>query len=226
MFKVRGEQSPCSCIRKALMLTAVATKSLKIVIFNHLMRVDANDSVTIPRCPNLGCGLESECGTEKKNFARILGTPLFEILDPPLGGGGGGGGGGGSNKRVLLSPPWIWPSLASLVSWVEVWHATLLCDTRLHVQYLQQPVTGPLHNISGHPSFLIRCIGFQASTTLFLLDVIPSVIRSSTLLSGASLNHSQMYCSDTSTTADGLTEQVMLMDSIMVVGVGMLGVPL
>ena len=55
------------------MLTAVATKSLEIVIFNHLMLVDANchDSVTIPRCPNLV--------TEKKLSrayvrVRILGT--------------------------------------------------------------------------------------------------------------------------------------------------------
>ena len=54
--------------------------------------------------PKPGCGLESECGTEKNFRARILGTPLFQILDPPLisaaciqkfcqGGGGGGGGG-------------------------------------------------------------------------------------------------------------------------------------
>ena len=79
MFKrVRGEQSPRSCIRNALMLPAwLATKSLKIVIFNHLMLVDAkyDDSVTIPKP---GCGLL------KKNFflrayARISCTPLFQI---------------------------------------------------------------------------------------------------------------------------------------------------
>ena len=35
-FKVRGKQSPCSCIRNAIMLTAVATKS---VIFNLLMPI-------------------------------------------------------------------------------------------------------------------------------------------------------------------------------------------
>ena len=76
--------SPCSCIRNALMLTAVATNSLKIVIFSHLMLVDANcnDSVTIPRCPNLVVDLKvSECGTEKKlsrGYTRILGTPYFK----------------------------------------------------------------------------------------------------------------------------------------------------
>ena len=65
------------------MLTAVATKSLKLYFLcNHLMLVDVNydDSVTISRCPNLvQCGLESECGTEKKQltfaYTRILGTP-------------------------------------------------------------------------------------------------------------------------------------------------------
>ena len=39
MLKGKGRKSPCSCIRNALMLTAVATTSLKIVIFNHLMLV-------------------------------------------------------------------------------------------------------------------------------------------------------------------------------------------
>ena len=65
----RGEQSPCSCIRNALMLTAVATKSLKIVIFNHLVLVDANcdDSVTIPRCPNLVVDLKVSAAL----FARL-----------------------------------------------------------------------------------------------------------------------------------------------------------
>ena len=50
------------------MLTAVATKSLKIVIFNHLMLVDVNcdDSVTIPRCPNLVVDLK--VSALKKNF--------------------------------------------------------------------------------------------------------------------------------------------------------------
>ena len=54
------------------MLTAVATKSLKIVIFNHLMVVDANcdDSVTIPRCPNLVVNLKVSVAL-KKNF-RVL----------------------------------------------------------------------------------------------------------------------------------------------------------
>ena len=55
-------------------------KEPQIVIFNHLMLVDANcdDSVTIPRCPNLVVNFESECGTEKKlsrAYACILGTP-------------------------------------------------------------------------------------------------------------------------------------------------------
>ena len=55
--------------------------------FNHLMLVDANcDNSKVPKP---GCGLESECGTEKKKknspaYACILGTPLFQILDPTL----------------------------------------------------------------------------------------------------------------------------------------------
>ena len=61
------------------MLTAVATKSLKIVIFNHLMIVDANcdDSVTIPRCPNLVVDLKVSVALKKlsRAYARILGTP-------------------------------------------------------------------------------------------------------------------------------------------------------
>ena len=70
------------------MLTAVATKSLKIVIFNlnHLMLVaiDANcdGSVTISKCPNLVVDLKVSVAL-KKTFT-ILGTPLFQILDPPL----------------------------------------------------------------------------------------------------------------------------------------------
>ena len=69
------------------MLTAVATKSLKIVIFNHLMLVDANcdDSVTIPKVPK---PLKVSVALEKNQLSRIyvrnLGTPLFQILDPPL----------------------------------------------------------------------------------------------------------------------------------------------
>ena len=70
------------------MLTAVATKSLKIAIFNHLMLVDANcdDSVTIPRCPNLVVDLKGSVALEKKLacLPEHLGTPLFQILDPPL----------------------------------------------------------------------------------------------------------------------------------------------
>ena len=55
------------------MLTAVATKSLKIVIFNHLMLVDANcdDSVTIPRCPNLVVDLKVSVAL-KKNFHALM----------------------------------------------------------------------------------------------------------------------------------------------------------
>ena len=73
------------------MLTAVATKSLKIVIFNHLMLVDANcdDSVTIPRRPNLVVDLKVSVALKKETlcaYARILGTLLFQILNPPLGG--------------------------------------------------------------------------------------------------------------------------------------------
>ena len=47
-------------------MLAVVTKTS---IFNHVMLVDANcdDSVTIQP----GCGLESECGTGKKNFVRL-----------------------------------------------------------------------------------------------------------------------------------------------------------
>ena len=54
------------------MLTAVATKSLKIVIFNHLMLVDANcdDSVTIPRCPHLVVDLKVSVAL-KKTFACL-----------------------------------------------------------------------------------------------------------------------------------------------------------
>ena len=54
------------------MLTAVATKSLKIVIFNHFMLVDANfdDSVTIPRCPNLVVDLKVSVAM-KKNFRAL-----------------------------------------------------------------------------------------------------------------------------------------------------------
>ena len=66
------------------MLTAVATKSLKIVIFNHLVLVD--DSVTIPRCPNLVVDLKVSVALQK-NFARLrthFGHPLIQILDPPL----------------------------------------------------------------------------------------------------------------------------------------------
>ena len=69
-----------SCTRNALMLTAVATKSLKIVIFNHLMLVDANcdDSVTIPRCPNLVVDLKvSVCGTEKNVLTRAFWAPPY-----------------------------------------------------------------------------------------------------------------------------------------------------
>ena len=49
------------------MLTAVATKSLKIVIFNYLMLVDANcyDSVTIPSCPNLVVDLKVSVALKK-----------------------------------------------------------------------------------------------------------------------------------------------------------------
>ena len=62
------------------MLTAVATKSLKIVIFNHLMLVDANcdDSVTIPRCPNLVVDLKVSVALKKKlsrTYACILAPP-------------------------------------------------------------------------------------------------------------------------------------------------------
>ena len=70
------------------MLTAVATKSLKIVFFNHLMLVGANcdDSVTIPRCLNLVMDLKVSVAL-KKIFAHLrarFGLPLFEILDSPL----------------------------------------------------------------------------------------------------------------------------------------------
>ena len=72
-------------------MLAVATKSLKIVIiFNHLMLVDANcdDSVTIPRCPNLVVDLKVSVALKKKKlsraYVRILGIPLFQNLDPPL----------------------------------------------------------------------------------------------------------------------------------------------
>ena len=69
----KREQSPCSCIRNA----AVATKSFKIVIFNHLMHVDA-DSVTIPRCPNLVVDLKVSVALTKKisrAYVRISCTP-------------------------------------------------------------------------------------------------------------------------------------------------------
>ena len=78
-LRVRGEQSPCSYIRNALMLTSVVTKSLKIVIFNHLVLVDANcdDSVTIPRCPNLVVDLKVSVAL-KKNFTRLhFGHPPY-----------------------------------------------------------------------------------------------------------------------------------------------------
>ena len=54
------------------MLTAVATKSLKIVIFNHLMLVDAScdDGVTIPRPQNLVVDLKVSVAL-KKTFARL-----------------------------------------------------------------------------------------------------------------------------------------------------------
>ena len=45
-------------------------KSLKIVIFNHLMLVDTcDDSVTIPRCLNLVVDLKVSVALEKKTFA-------------------------------------------------------------------------------------------------------------------------------------------------------------
>ena len=65
------------------MLTAVATKSLKIVIFK-LVDANCDDSVTIPRCPNLVVDLKVSVALKKKFFTHILGTPLFQILDPPL----------------------------------------------------------------------------------------------------------------------------------------------
>ena len=69
------------------MLTAVATKSLKIVIFNHLMLVDVNcdDNVTIPRSPNLVVDLKVSVPLQKKLLRAYARTPLFQILDPPLG---------------------------------------------------------------------------------------------------------------------------------------------
>ena len=64
---------------------------------NHLMLVDANcdDSVTIPRCPNLVVDLKVSVALKKKvshAYVGILCTPLFQSLDALLGGGGGGGG--------------------------------------------------------------------------------------------------------------------------------------
>ena len=79
-------QSPCSCIRNALMSTAMATKSLKIVIFNHLMPIVMINS----KVPKPDCGLERKVSVALKKtqllcaYARILGTPVFQILYPPL----------------------------------------------------------------------------------------------------------------------------------------------
>ena len=69
------------------MLTAVATKSLKIVIFNHLMLVDANcdDSVTIPRCPNLVVDLKV-----RAHLRTHFGHPPISNPGSTPGGGGGG----------------------------------------------------------------------------------------------------------------------------------------
>ena len=54
------------------MLIAVATKSLKIVIFNYLMLVeDDTMSVTIPRFPNLVVDLKVSVALKKKTFAHL-----------------------------------------------------------------------------------------------------------------------------------------------------------
>ena len=72
------------------MLTAVATNSLKIVIFNHLMLVDANcdDSVTIPRCQNLVVDLKVSVALNK-NFCvthAFWAPPYFKSwIHPCLG---------------------------------------------------------------------------------------------------------------------------------------------
>lgn len=66
----------------------------------------------------------------------------------------------------------------------------------------------------------------ESSTRDVLPNVIPSTIRSSMLLSGASLYHSQTKLSELFTRAAGLTRQDMSMESMEVVGVGMLVVPL
>ena len=60
----------------------------EVLIFNHLMLVDANcdDSVTIPRCPNLVVDLKVSVAL-KKTFACLCAHfwhPLFQNLDPPL----------------------------------------------------------------------------------------------------------------------------------------------
>ena len=64
------------------MLTAVATKSLKIVIFNHLMLVDDNfdDSVAIS---SLVVDLKVSVAL-KKNVCGLTRAFWAQILDPPL----------------------------------------------------------------------------------------------------------------------------------------------
>jgi hypothetical protein len=66
------------------MSTVVASKSLQIVIFNHLMLVDANcnDSVTIPRCPNLV--LENECGTGALGTEKEISCVSGHFGHPPI----------------------------------------------------------------------------------------------------------------------------------------------
>ena len=79
------------------MLTAVATKSLKIVIFGHLVLVDANcdDSVTIPRCPNLVVDLKVSVAL----FARLR----VHFGHPPISNSGSTPGGIGQKMESLLS---------------------------------------------------------------------------------------------------------------------------
>ena len=71
-LKGKGKTISFFLHQKCFNVTAVATKSLKIVIFNHLMLVDANcdDSVTIPRCQNLVVDLKVNVAL-KKNFCAL-----------------------------------------------------------------------------------------------------------------------------------------------------------